>query len=342
MRCRRSWISPQAVNGDAARADDDDDDTAKAAWCDTTVRRRAAAARPSEREEMREKREEREERREKREERREKESENASHGGGVWCQSPQVTGCQGTPQGSVAEAVARGRAKSPRRRPLATRPAQCHPLLSSSSLPRAQARAISLDEHPCFVDLLLSVSRPPSPLTHLGRMRVCVCRRARSLRLLSSSSLRRYEEEVETRDLFNWDGGSSYRLEGGRILVAFTSPCVPFHSVPFCLCSVPFHPIPFHSIPFHSIPFHSIPFRSIPFHSVPFRSIPFHSIPFHSIPFDFIAFHFIPFASRSRAHAFHPIALRHVPSSSRSRVRAAAGRGLVAASPRGASASSGR
>lgn len=28
----------------------------------------------------------------------------------------------------------------------------------------------------------------------------------------------------ETRDLFNWDGGSVYRLDGGAVLVAFTSP----------------------------------------------------------------------------------------------------------------------
>ena len=27
-----------------------------------------------------------------------------------------------------------------------------------------------------------------------------------------------------TRDSFNFDGGSAYRLDGGRILVAFTSP----------------------------------------------------------------------------------------------------------------------
>ena len=33
-----------------------------------------------------------------------------------------------------------------------------------------------------------------------------------------------FETEVETRDLFNWDGGSVNRLEDGRILVAFTSP----------------------------------------------------------------------------------------------------------------------
>ena len=33
-----------------------------------------------------------------------------------------------------------------------------------------------------------------------------------------------YREEVETRDLFNWDGGSAQRLASERILVAFTSP----------------------------------------------------------------------------------------------------------------------
>ena len=33
-----------------------------------------------------------------------------------------------------------------------------------------------------------------------------------------------YRKEVETRDLFNWDGGSINRLENGRLLVAFTSP----------------------------------------------------------------------------------------------------------------------
>ncbi len=33
-----------------------------------------------------------------------------------------------------------------------------------------------------------------------------------------------YEDEVMTRDSFNFDGGSAYRLDGGRILVAFTSP----------------------------------------------------------------------------------------------------------------------
>ena len=34
-----------------------------------------------------------------------------------------------------------------------------------------------------------------------------------------------YLENVMTRDSYNFDGGSAYRLEGGRILVAFTSPC---------------------------------------------------------------------------------------------------------------------
>jgi hypothetical protein len=32
-----------------------------------------------------------------------------------------------------------------------------------------------------------------------------------------------FESEVEIKDLYNWDGGSAYRLSGGRILVAFTS-----------------------------------------------------------------------------------------------------------------------
>ena len=35
---------------------------------------------------------------------------------------------------------------------------------------------------------------------------------------------RYYLENVMTRDSYNFDGGSAYRLEGGRILVAFTSP----------------------------------------------------------------------------------------------------------------------
>ena len=43
-------------------------------------------------------------------------------------------------------------------------------------------------------------------------------------RLSVSSSEDVYEKEVETRDLFNWDGGSINRLENGRLLVAFTSP----------------------------------------------------------------------------------------------------------------------
>ena len=35
---------------------------------------------------------------------------------------------------------------------------------------------------------------------------------------------RYYEQEVMVKDLYNYDGGSAYRLDGGRILVAFTSP----------------------------------------------------------------------------------------------------------------------
>ena len=30
-------------------------------------------------------------------------------------------------------------------------------------------------------------------------------------------------QQAETRDQFNWDGGSAYKLDGGNILVAFTS-----------------------------------------------------------------------------------------------------------------------
>ena len=33
-----------------------------------------------------------------------------------------------------------------------------------------------------------------------------------------------YLNQVMTRDSYNLDGGSAYRLEGGRVLVAFTSP----------------------------------------------------------------------------------------------------------------------